>query len=118
MSSNIKRNSLLKKLVSNSRSIITHHIGLPLGIVKMNKIIGWLKSEGGEDLIDLKLFSSVYEKINYLPLGVERLKYNLDYLKEQDKILNSLIDVHYNQILKKCFEIIETYGINQNNKLS
>ena len=80
-----KRDNYIKKLVSNARAIISNQI-------------------------DLAVFSEYRTKTKDLPLGTERLSYNLTYLKQQDKQLDELTKHYKDKIIEKCFEIIAVFG--------
>ena len=38
-----RHRSLIKQLVANARAIISYQVGLPLGVVRMHKILTWLE---------------------------------------------------------------------------
>ena len=78
-----KRNNLIKKLVSNARAILTNQIAIPLGVVKMTKLIKWINCIEPIDL-DLNVFNEYYSKTTELPLGTERLTYNKEFLLKLD----------------------------------
>lgn len=102
-----ERDSLLKKLVANARAIISYQVGLPVGCVKMERILGWLK---------------VYEPLNYpvfqeylraaigLPLSSERLYCNRQALRQSDERLVAINLKYREEIIDACFEILDRYG--------
>lgn len=59
-----KRKSLIRKLVSNSKAVISNQVGLPIGAVKMLNIISRIKQIEPLTNIDLTVFSQYYLKIN------------------------------------------------------
>ena len=106
-----KRKNYIKKLVSNSRAIITHQIVIPLGSVKMEKILYWIDQIEPLNEIDLSVFSQYNTKIRSLPIGVERLSYNKDFLLYEDSKLDYFTANYQKDIIEKCFEIIKKYEI-------
>ena len=104
------RDNYIKKLVSNSRAIVTNQIGLPLGIQKMFKISRWVDRIERIETIDLNIISECYDKISEFPLGSERLNYQMDFLLQQDKSLEKITHQYKEPILWKFFEIIEKFG--------
>ena len=101
----------IKKLVSNARAIVTNQIGIPLGILKMTKIIYWIDRISKLENINLNLFDELYKSISDFPLGSERLHCNKEYLTKQDKELNKIILENYDLIIDKCFEIINKFEV-------
>jgi hypothetical protein len=106
-----KRNNYIKKLVSNSKAIISHQVAVPLGSQKMLKILFWIDNIEPLNRVDLSVFKDYYTKIQGLPLGTERLSYNKDFLQSEDSKLNPITANYRNKIIEKCFEIIEKYDI-------
>jgi len=104
-----KRDNFIKKLVSNSRSILTNQIAIPLGVQKMEKLISWINSIEPINDIDLSVFKEYYSKTSGLAIGTERLQYNKEFLKKQDKKLDELTTYYKNDIFDKCFEIISQF---------
>lgn len=102
--------NLLNKLVSNARAIISNHVAISLGVLIMTDIISDVKYKKIEVDIDLNIFNEVYSLINQYAIGTERLRYNFEYLEKQDKKLDLIIALYKNQILSKCFEIVNRYG--------
>jgi hypothetical protein len=100
---------LEKKLVSNARAILTNQIALPLGVHKMTRIltrIGHIKPIE----IDVQVFDQFEAKTRGLPIGTERLQWNIDSLKKEDQQLNKVVEIYREQILDKCSEIITRLG--------
>ena len=95
-----------KRLVSNARAIITNQIAIPLGAVRMNKIMFRAGKSNAFQGIDLSLFTEYSDQYNGCPVGTERLLWDKEALREQDKHLDELTSRYKNQIIDKCFEII------------
>ena len=109
-----KRKKYIKKLVSNSKAIITHQIAVPLGSQTMGKILYWIDNIVPLNEIDLSVFSRYNDQIRNLPIGAERLSYNKDYLLLEDSKLDHITTDYKKEILEKCFEIIQQYDIKKN----
>lgn len=104
-----KRNSDIKKLVSNAKAVLSHQRAIPLGCQTMTKILYWINQTGPITEIDLSVFSKYDNEVDDLPIGTERLSYNKDYLIEQDIDLDIITMRYKTQIIEKCFEIIKNY---------
>ncbi|TFF34942.1 hypothetical protein [Mucilaginibacter psychrotolerans] len=109
-----KRNNFIKKLVSNSRAIISNQIALPLGVQKMKTIIYWIGQIAPIDNIDLDVFQEYMAQTANLPIGTERLTYNPEFLKQQDTQLDYLTTRYKDEIIDKCFEIIKNLSDGKN----
>ncbi len=105
-----KRNNFIKKLLSNARAIISNQIALPLGVSKMHSILYQIALIKPLEEIDLQIFSDYKLKASDLAIGTERLAYHPDFLKRQDKILDELTLQHKDEIIDKCFEIINKFA--------
>lgn len=106
----IRRENQIKKLVSNARAIISNEIGMPMGSLKMERIILWINDIEPLTEIQLDVFTSYNNQTNEYPIGVDRLGYNKDYLLELDVKLDEITHSFKNLIIEKCFEIIQKYG--------
>ena len=63
-----KRNSHYRNLVANARAIISYQTGLPVGCVKMDRILTWIKYECGE-APDIPVFEKYLDETLALPLA-------------------------------------------------
>jgi len=104
-----KKDNYIKKLVSNSRAILTNQIALPLGVHKMNKIVYWINNIEPIIDIDLSIFDEYDSKTRVFALGTDRLTYNREFLKMQDQELDEITSIYKNDLLDKYFEIINHY---------
>jgi len=105
------------KLVSNARAIISNQISIPLGILKMERIIFGINQIGKNEkleTIDLRVFSEYNSKTINFAIGSERLKCSKEFLIEQDKLLDQLTSKYKEKLLNKCFEIIEEFNDTKN----
>jgi hypothetical protein len=102
-----RRETNLKKLVSNARAIITYQVGIPFGCRRMNGILFALKP-----LIELDY--SVFEKYRKatqeLPTGSERLHWDKKVLKQKDIELEVINKKFRDSIFDTCYEIIDSFG--------
>ena len=62
--------------------MISNQVGLPLGVLKMNKYITWIDYIKPLENIDSEIFSTYYINLDDIPIGTERL----------DSILKMLIE--------------------------
>ena len=106
----IKLENQIKKLVSNARAIISNDIGIPMGSLKMERIILWINDIEPITEIQVEVFSSYNIQANEYPIGVDRLGYNKDYLLELDAKLDEITNSFKSLIIEKCFEIIQKFG--------
>ena len=110
---NIKRN-LLRKLVANARNIITYEVGVPFGVWRMQRLLGWL------ELSDVKLnfpvFDEYWKIVVAIPTGKERLYCSREALRRYDADLNQINLYYHERIIDACFEIIEGFGKIANNQ--
>ena len=79
-----KEVGLLRKFVLTARSVTTGQFGLPLGILRLNKNLFWLKGYNINPLTDeeLKIIEAYYARIVEIPLEKERLAWAPDILKK------------------------------------
>ncbi len=97
--------TVVDKLVSNAKAILSNRIGISLGVKKMNEIAFSLSGQQ-KSQIDLSVFEDFAKRINGCPVGSERLLWDKEALKKQDIIVDKVIRVYRDKIIDKCFEII------------
>ena len=97
----------LKQLVSAARAIVTYQVGLPLGCIRVRKILIWLKPH--KELV-YPVFDEYLKSVSALPLSSERLRWNRDALREADKKLEAASKRFRDRIFEACYEIIDLYG--------
>ncbi len=98
--------SLIRKLVANARAIISYQVGLPVGCVKMDKILIWLAPF---EKLGYTIFSDYLNDTKGLPIGTERLQWNRESLRKYDERLIQINLKYREKIIDNCFEIIEKY---------
>ena len=62
-----KRNGYIRKLVANARAIISYQVGLPLGCVKMKRLLTWLGYEG--EKLDFPVFREYLDNVRESAAG-------------------------------------------------
>jgi hypothetical protein len=105
-----QRQKHIKQLVSNARAIISNQVGLPLGVLKMNKYITWINYIKPLEKIDLEIFSTYYVNMDDLPIGTERLEWNIEKLIEFEEEVDQNNKLFRADVLRKCREIIDRFG--------
>lgn len=105
-----KRKIYIAKLVSNARAILTKQIEIPLGVLKMGKIMYWIKCIEPLTEVDLEIFFEFNKKTIVFAIGNERKFWQKEALEIQDKALEILILKYKEEIFDKCFEIVNKYG--------
>ena len=109
--------SLICKLVSNARAIITEEVGLSVGCTKMLRIINTLKPYEKVKIAKIGIFGIYDKEIQYIPSGTARLFCSKEAFQRYDDDLQSVSQKLRPQILDVCFEIIDNYG-DKKNKLN
>ncbi len=103
-----KRNSCFRRLVANARAIITYQVGLPVGCVKMNRLLYWLANEG--EKLDFPIFGEYLETVHDIPTGSERVECSRAALRRYDERLVPINLEYRERIIDTCFDIVELYG--------
>lgn len=103
-----KRDGYLRKLVANARAIISYQVGLPVGCVKMNRLLYWLENEG--EKLDFPVFGDYLDKVSEIPTGSERLECSRAALRRYDERLVPFNLEYRERIIDACFDIIERHG--------
>ncbi len=102
------KQKLLRKLVANARNIISYEVGIPFGVWRMQRLIGWIELRDEE--LDLPVFNEYWKSVASIPTGKERLYCSRDALRRYDAKLNQINLEFHEQIIDGCFEILEKYG--------
>lgn len=100
-----KRESYLRKLAANARAIISYQVGLPVGCVKMARLLYWLENEGVK--LDFPVFGEYLEKVREIATGSERLECSRAALRRYDERLVPINLEYRERIIDACFAIIE-----------
>lgn len=79
--------------------------------MKVSRLIVWAEKDAAFKAIDLTVFTEYVSQFDGTPVGTERLMWDKDALKEQDKHLDKLTAKYKDEVLDKCFEIIKTYDL-------
>ena len=107
MASPPKSVSYLQKLVSAARAIVTYQVGLPVGCIRVRKILFWLRPHKE---VSYPVFDEYLRALSELPISSERLHWNRDVLREADKKLEAVSSRFRDRIFETCYEIIDLYG--------
>jgi hypothetical protein len=99
--------SYLKQLVSAARAIITYQVGLPVGCIRVRKILHWLRPHKE---VAYPVFDEYWKAVSELPISSERLNWSRDALRETDKKLEAASRKFRDGIFEACYEIIDSYG--------
>jgi hypothetical protein len=103
-----KRNSYLRRIVSNARAIISYQVGLPVGCLKMDRLLCWFEIEG--EKLNFPVFGEYHENVREIPIASERLECSRAALRRYDERLVPINLEYRERILDACFDIIERYG--------
>jgi hypothetical protein len=99
--------SYLKQLVSAAQAIVTYQVGLPVGCVRIRRLIVWLRPHND---LSYPVFDEYLNLLSGLPISSERLKWRRDALREQDKKLEAANRKYRDAIFEACYEIIDSHG--------
>jgi hypothetical protein len=102
-----KRDSYFRKLVANAPGIISYQVGLPVGCVKMDRLLYWLGNEG--EMLEFPVFRQYLDKVRELPTGSERLGCSRAALRHYDERLVPTNLEYRERIIDACFDIVERY---------
>lgn len=103
----IKRNNRIKKVISNSRAIISKQIDFTIGCIKMKNLICSVSDIKPIEEIDLVIFNDFYNEMAFYPIGEEIILYNQKYLEKLNCDIQVIIENFETRIFAKCEEIIE-----------
>ncbi|GEO11106.1 hypothetical protein [Segetibacter aerophilus] len=96
----------IRKLVSNAKAILTNQIGFPLGVSKMHTLIVYINQIEPITNINFSVVNEYLSKIDGCPIGSERLQWEKEALKKQDKIIDEATYYYKDRIVDTCFHII------------
>ena len=102
-----RHRSLIKQLVANARAIISYQVGLPFGVVRMRRLLTWLKPF---ETLEFPVLDNYANATLELPTSSERLHCSRDALRRYDEKLIAINLEYREQILDTCFEIIERFA--------
>jgi hypothetical protein len=99
--------SYLKKLVGAARAIVTYQVGLPVGCIRVSRVLYWLRPH---QELSYPVFDKYLQALRELPISSERLEWNREALREADKKLEAASRRFRDDIFEACYEIIDSYG--------
>src|SRR5438093_503169 len=88
--------------IANARAIISYQVGLPCGVVRMYKILTWLRPF---EVLDFPVLERYRAATLDLPTSSERLQCSRDALRRYDERLVAINLEYREEILDTCFEI-------------
>ena len=106
-----KRDSYLRRLVANARAIISYQVGLPVGCVKMERLLTWLEHEG--EKLDFPVFGEYLEEVREIPTGSERLGCSRAALRRYDERLVPINLEYRERIIDACYDIAERFATDE-----
>jgi len=97
----------LKQLVSAARAIVTYQVGLPVGCIRVQKILSWLRPHLE---LSYPVFDEYLKSVEGLPLSSERLHWSRDALRASDIKLEEENRRFRDDIFEACYKIIDSHG--------
>ena len=101
------RESALRKVVAAARSIVSYHVGIPVGV---QRIRGALVQARPYESIDSTVFDKYLAEVVGLPLGSERLEWERQALATKDRQLEAANLKWRDPLFDACYGLIERYG--------
>lgn len=98
----------IKRLVSAARAVVSGQVGFTVGAFTISNKLFWLGRDWEEKYNVFKEYRSALPL--ELPVGTERLKWNLDRILEFDPVLAKIEYQYRSRILEACVEIIKQHG--------
>jgi hypothetical protein len=95
--------ALLKRTASNCRAIIAYQVGLPLGCVRMHKMLSQL---GPRRDLGFAVFAEYLAAVRPYAIGNDRLKWNREALFKQDRSLEQINNSFRDRIHTACHDIL------------
>jgi len=102
-----KAASYMKQLVSSARAIVTYQVGLPLGCIRVSRILTLLRPHKE---LAYPVFDDYLKTVSELPISSERLLWSREALNEADKKLEAASSRFRDDIFGACYEIIDLHG--------
>jgi len=103
-----KEVGLLRKFVSTACSITTGQVGLPLGIVRLDRNLTWLKEYNINPLTsdELNILEAYYGRISELPIEQERFAWAPDKLEKLDEKLERITAEYWPELMEIMHRIV------------
>lgn len=97
-----------KKLVSSAKAMISGQVGITVGAMAIANKLRWLGDDWREEY---PIFKEYYGSLPVdLPIGSERLNWNLDKLLELDPELAQIELTYRAKLFEACATIIKKHG--------
>lgn len=98
----------IKKLVSSAKAMISGQVGITVGALAISNKLGWLGEEWNEKY---PIFKKYYSALpTELPIGSDRLNWNLEKLLELDPELANFEFKYRSELFKACANIINQHS--------
>ena len=103
-----KEVGLMRKFVSTARSVVTGQVGLPLGILRLERNLFWLREYDVNPLTsdERKVIRAYHSRIIEFPIEEERLAWAPDKLAELDERLERITAKYRSQLLEILNRIV------------
>jgi hypothetical protein len=96
--------ALPRRLVSNARAIITYQVGLPVGCIRMRRLLFWPKPRRE---LNFPVFEAYLAAVRDFAIGHERLEWNRKALFEQDQRLEEINREFRDPVDQACHDIVK-----------
>jgi hypothetical protein len=102
-----ERRHHIDKLVSNARAIITYQVGLPVGCLRMARLLYSLQALGS---FEYPAFGEYLLEVENLPISSERLHWARDALRKVDECLDKTNAKFRDRVFEACHDIIDAFA--------
>jgi hypothetical protein len=102
-----ERRTHIYKLVSNARAIISYQVGLPVGCLRMARLLSSLQPLGS---FEYPVFGEYLLEVQNLPIGSERLHWARDALRKVDERLDKTNAKFRERVFESCHDIIDAFA--------
>lgn len=102
-----RRTSLRRKLVSAARAVVTYQTGLPVGCVRLERVLTWLRAV---EPVEMPAVAAYVEATQLLPRGTERLAWDRAALRPLDVRLEAINREFRDRVFEECYSVIDRFG--------
>ncbi len=101
-----RRTTLLRRLVSAARAVVTYEVSLPRGCSRICNVLFWLRQL---EPLDYPVFAEYDRATRHLPRGAERLHWEREALRERDIRLEEINATFRDRVFAACWDIIDRF---------